>query len=61
MEDIFTPEEKDAILKECENTSIEYFFAPVVGGEEQYAKKKAILRLYNADKYLCIFFNFMCA
>lgn len=54
MEDIFTPEEKDAILKECENTSIEYFFAPVVGEEEQYAKKKAILRILYLDGYIGI-------
>ena len=28
MEDIFTPEEKDEVLKECKNTNTEYFFSP---------------------------------
>ena len=52
MEDIFTPEEKDAILKECKNTNTEYFFSPIEGYDEQLAKMKAILRVLYLDGYM---------
>lgn len=52
MEDIFTPEEKDAVLKECKNTNTEYFFSPIEGNDEQFARKKAILRVLYLDGYM---------
>lgn len=52
MEDIFTPEEKDDVLKECKNTSTEYFIYPEVGYEEQYGKMKSILRILYLDRYM---------
>lgn len=52
MEDIFTPEEKDEVLKECKNTNTEYFFSPVEGNDEQFARKKAILRVLYLDGYM---------
>lgn len=52
MEDIFTPEEKDEVLKECKNTNTEYFFSPIEGHNEQFARKKAILRVLYLDGYM---------
>ena len=52
MEDIFTPEEKDEVLKECKNTNTEYFFSPIEGHDEQFARKKAILRVLYLDGYM---------
>ena len=52
MEDIFTPEEKDEVLKECKNTNTEYFSSPIEGHNEQFARKKAILRVLYLDGYM---------